>query len=188
MRIDKNQNTNSKKIRVLIASIIVAVLLLGGTLYALMSPRSPFYLGSKIDDNPENTVDYSEPTDTQKQAGEDAKKRFNEEKYPADNSPDESYTNSTSVTITSAQQWSDILSVRVMINAINDMGGCTLKMTHDGRELVKKADTQSMGSYSVCKGFDIVKSELQPGEWTLSVSYSDSTGAKGSVTQKVTVD
>lgn len=187
MRINKNQNTNSKKAKILTVSVIAAALLLGAAAYALVSPSSPFYLGQKNEEKPENTVDYSKPTDDQKQAGNDAKNQFNEDKYPdAEQNPEASKGDSV-VSITSAQQNGEVLSVRAIINGADSTGRCVLNMSLGDKVVSKTVETQSMGSYYACKGFDVPKAELETGEWTFTVNYSDANGSSESTRQKVTI-
>ena len=184
------QNTNKKKIIIVSG---VAALLIAGTAGALFIPSSPFALNKQQEDRPENTPDYNAPTDDQKKAGEKAKEDFINRQDEADknnneNSQDGSGTNNNvNITISSANQNGQTYQLRTIIDGLDDGGTCTLTLSKAGSDPVtQEVGTQVLGSYSVCKGFDISTTNLQKGTWQAKIAYKGSLG-QGSVSQTVDI-
>lgn len=173
------------KRKIIIASLIVVVALGGYTAFAATQNIWPF----PAEERAEN-VDYSEPTDEQRQSGSEASNRAKEE--PADETseykePDEnSETYETDVTITSAGQNGDQLQIRTLINTTS-AGHCTLTLSGGGQTITREADTQALASSSTCMGFDIPRSEVSAGEWIVRIDYRNSS-ATGSAEQTITIE
>lgn len=117
----------------------------------------------------ENDINYRPATTEQKDAGVKAKEEFlNREEITTDNTND-------LITITSANNKNDTLSVRTIINRIDNDGTCVFTLSKEGQNTVKKeAATQAVGSYSVCEGFDIPSNDLMMGDWNAEVQYYSS--------------
>jgi hypothetical protein len=183
MRISRNKNP--KKFYLVI--VLAAVILTGSAAAALFVPTSPLYVYKQQGDNPENTVNYDRPTDEQKEAGDKAKEDFikNHEESKGSENPANQTTN---VTISSLTQQSKMLQIRTMIDAIDNSGKCTVTLSRSGYQSVSQSvDTQSLGSYSVCKGFDIDATSIELGEWNVAVDYNGQS-ASGRAEGKVTIE
>jgi hypothetical protein len=157
MRISENKNVH----RPLIAVALVAALVVG----AFYIYKGGLLSTQQEDLRNENTgtVDYSKPTEEQVKTGNEAKKDF------LDSEPS---TTPSSINITSVTQSGELLQVRTTISSVNSPGRCTLSASRDNKEIYSDdADTQSLGSYSVCKGFDIPLSGLEKGEWSLKITF-----------------
>jgi len=182
------RNKNNKKLYVIIT--VAALILSGGVAAALFIPASPFSLNKSTGDQPENTVNYDDATDEQKEAGDKIKEEFiNNHQDDESTDPDGNIdTKTVGVTITTPVQQSSVLQIRTIIETLDNSGLCTLSLSRIGQEgLVKTAQTQSQGSYSVCKGFDIDTSSLQKGEWMVTVDYKGQNKV-GSATKVVNIE
>ncbi|HEX6416342.1 MAG TPA: hypothetical protein VFZ62_02340 [Candidatus Saccharimonadales bacterium] len=179
------QSSNKKKI--IITSIAIAVLVAAGA--------SAYFLnqGSNQEDRPENTPDYNAPSDEQKNAGAKAKEDFIKRQDEAEKNKDQDGQNGSTgtpvgLTISSAGQNGSTLQIRTIIEALDDNGTCSLELTKTGADVVtQEAGTQILGSYSVCKGFDIPTEGMQKGSWQAKISYKGSNGQSGSAQRAVEV-
>lgn len=185
MRITENKY--SKKTKIIFAAV-TAVILTGGVAGALLLPISPFAI-NKDEIKPENTVDYKESSDDQKQAGYDAKEDFINKHENSSSSPGvddgSSLSDIVTMTISSANQVEQTYQIRTIIEVLDNEGLCVLTLEKSGQEpITQEVGTQILGSYSVCKGFDVPISEK--GEWQLGITYKGSAG-QGSVKQSIGV-
>lgn len=180
------QNKKKRLALIILASIVV----LGAGAFA----AAYFIREASTGDRPENTPDYSAPTDDQKKAGDQAKEDFIEKHYSdeddaSDSSSDDSpASKAVELTITSANQSNSTYQFRTMIQSLDGNGVCTLELTRQGADgIMQQAGTQILGSYSVCKGFDISTSGIQKGNWQVKISYRGSAGEMGVAQREVEV-
>lgn len=180
MKITQNKKNNKRHVATLAVAGFI-LLAFGASVYAL---NSGMFLEDKSSDGGsslpvENKVDYTEPTQDQKGAGIEAKEDFINK-----NNEDAENPGSVSVGITSLQQSGNTLSVRTMVQTL-ESGRCTLSLERSGEDTVRQpaVDTQIIGSYSTCKGFDIPTDGLVKGEWRVLVEYEGaaSSGSDSSV-------
>lgn len=184
MRINKQKITRRNII--IIALAILIVLVAGGAAWAL---TGGFQEGDskKETPKPENTVDYSEATDAQKEAGSRAKEDFINKQDEAIAQPSQSPSANTPLTITSVVQRDDTLQIRIIVDTATPGGACRMKLSREGStSIIQTADTQQMGTYNVCKGFDIPVSGLEKGQWTVSIDYVNGE-SKGVAEKKVDI-
>lgn len=178
MRINKN-----RKIKIYITVAIVALAALAG-----VASYSWFFADKE---NPkENQVSYERPTTEQLSAGSKAKEEFNDRAYNTEESQSASNLNQSSVdvNITSAMIKDSVFSVRSIISTLDSSGTCELTFSKNNIPPVKyTADMQIMGTYSVCRGFDIPIDVLQEGLWNISLEYKGSEGRSGKTNQTVEV-
>lgn len=189
MRITKNKH--NKKTKIFIASF-VGVLLLCGAASALFLPSSPFSINKRIEDRSENSVDYEKPSNDQKEAGEKAKEDFinkHDDTGPGTaTAPSDSSFSTVTMTISSASQSNQNYQIRTIISALDNEGICTLTLSKSGQQpLVQEVGTQVLGSYSVCKGFDVAIGNLAKGQWQLVVAYKGPAG-QGTAKQSIGVE
>ena len=172
----------SKKMIVL---LVVAFLVVAGA-------AGYFIFKDKLFPTTKDSVDYSAPTEQEKQ-GEDT----TEQTFPSDETgtnepttppnPDASTPSSVGVEITAANQNGSTLMVRTLIQAVESGGTCTLKLERSGQKTTTMtAPAQPSSSSTTCQGFNVDVAPLATGEWNLTVEYSSKT-KKGSATQKVTL-
>lgn len=171
MNIEKKKSKLSKK-AVAIASLAVLILVVAGGFVAA------YQLGI-IKSTPEdrgaspvatNQVDYDPPTDEQKQTGIDAKKDFIERTEREDAT---SESGLSSVSITTASQEDSTLRIRTTISS-KATGVCKLTLSKAGQaDIIRDAETQDMGTYSTCKGFDVDTGTMAKGDWKVSVGFSE---------------
>lgn len=185
---------NAKKIRKkkLLIILLAVVLLLGAgaTTYVYGFGGSLFGWSAQSDD-----IDYNEPTEEQRQAGNDAKKETieretsndDEEGKPReDNQSNTNEDENVSVIISAANQNEQTLQIRTLIHTLAE-GTCQLTLTKGDVAVSREADTQQSASSSTCKGFDIPISELSRGTWKLHIQYKND-GASGEASQDITIN
>lgn len=79
------------------------------------------------------------------------------------------------ISITAANQNSNTLQIRSLIEATVSDGTCTLTLTKPGyASLVKTANVHPLASSSTCQGFDIATSELARGIWNINLVFENS--------------
>lgn len=194
MKIKRNKNHSRRTPLLIIAGLVVVALVYVGLAYLNSWP--PFHKAVEDTDSTSavNEVDYTPPTNNQVKAGEQAKKeaetRVNEATVERDkaagNIPESSEPQNIDVLITSANYSGGVLSLRTMISTIDGDGTCTLTLSKSGAsDITQTANTQTMGSYSTCAGFDV--SGLSSGRWQATVKYSGSQNRSGSYQQEVSV-
>lgn len=186
MRINKQKINKQKIAIILILSLIMGSgLALGIT--AFNNNDRPD--SAKTDTTrAENSIDYDDATDKQKEAGIKAKESFIDRYDSGIQSPQDSQPNLSDVvvTITSVSQQDDMLQVRAIIESVTE-GMCRINLSRDGsRPISYSADTQNMGSYSVCQGFDVPLEDLEKGSWDIRIEFENST-SKGSAEKRVEV-
>jgi len=98
-------------------------------------------------------------------------------------------TNKSSINaeITSANQDTSRLRIRILIQTVTSDGSCTLTMQGpDGKTYSATAGVQALPSTSTCKGFDIPLSQLSSGSWTIKLTFSN-TNLTASATKAITI-
>ena len=95
-------------------------------------------------------------------------------------------TPAVTLTITALDQTSTELEVRAEFNKITSQGTCTLSLTSGSQTVTRTANVQPLASVSTCQGFNVPLSNLSPGVWTATVSFSDSTST-ASASKQITI-
>lgn len=178
MKAIKNKHFNRRFIIITISTIVITTLVAGGV-YAYRLQTQPSTQTTSPPSSDSSNINYDKPTDEQQQAGNDAKEN-------AVNNDDTPTT--SDITITSTNQTDGVLRIRTQIGAVDDNGTCTLLMTMaDAADITMTVGTQTLGSYSVCKGFDIPTTDIKKGVWQATVTYS-SGNKTSSATQQIQVE
>lgn len=175
MKINKTKKIN----KFVLVAIAVVVLAVGYLVSAYFVKWYPFQNVGSVghSDRKVNEVSYDQPTDEQQKAGDEAQKQS--ENAPSAYKPIPS-TSPTQLAITSANQQNGVLEIRTTVSTIDESGKCSLSFSKAGSSTIaQEVGIQSMGSYSVCKGFDLQTSGLVKGDWTAVITYS---GASPSAT------
>lgn len=184
MRIRKS--TTSKKKAVTLVVVVLAVA--GLSIFAWFSPDVPFFGIGKSEDGLNNTVDYDGPNAEQQDAGTKIKEDFVDKKYQQDSSEETLVDTPVDMSFSSVSQLSDRLSIRVIIQS-NVMGGtCELTALQGDSVITKVVQTQIIGSYKTCQGFDIPLNELSSGSWKVSVAYIDDSGVRSVIDKQVRIN
>lgn len=179
-----NINKTQTKSRIVILAILGITVV--GCLACLYHFKLwPFTSTENTDrDRPVNSVDYTPPTDSQQDIGNEAKKRFNDRQVQSNNSDPVNPTDTT-VQISSSQINNGTLQVRTVLSVIDESGTCTLRLTKDDSEpTITSASTKAMGSYSTCQGFDIDMSGRPFGIWKVDIEYTG-IGQSGTTTREI---
>ena len=170
-----------KKVKKVVIVVIIAVFFALSSLFVLKS-FGIFTLESsqKKEDRLENTVDYKEPVDDQKEESDRIKNAFDKEHYGNDKGvakPVEG-EDSVGVNITYISQEGSMILIRAAIQSAVP-GKCKLSIFQKESLIdTYSEDTLTQGGYSVCKGFDIDATSLGYGNTTFKVSY-DNNSATG---------
>lgn len=171
----------------------LAAITLGIGAYIYVYAYNGSILGwSKNEPISDSTVNYDPPTQEQKDEGLAAKEAFINKHYSDMGKKDtngntpSAPNKDVSIIISSTSQTSDIAQIRTTIQTTSS-GSCTLAMTiSGGKTVTREAETQNLGSYSTCKGFDIPLSELQAGTWDVTIKYENATES-GTTNQQVEI-
>lgn len=175
MKIKKNK-TRKKKTSLLFI-LLITIALLGILYYAFFVKGGIFGLNQMNSPH----INYAPPTDQQKRAGQQKKEEsiVNDTDDPQKESVDQSSVSdrdNPSITITSTNQNGSLMQIRSMISSITETGSCTLILTNqEGSKVTKESNVQAYPSYSTCKGFDVPITELNPGKWSILLTYVSAT-------------
>lgn len=91
------------------------------------------------------------------------------------------------VTITSANQTSNSLQVRSLIDSMESQGVCTLTVERTGRQpVIQTSNVQVLHSSSTCQGFDVPLYQLTSGTWSITLDFK-STTTSGRATTTITI-
>jgi len=169
----------------IIPSMLLFAAIVTGALYA--TNTYPFE-----DSLDESTINLDEPSNEQKQQGEDTKQDIiDSENNNSDSSSEQNIskeegsssetpsTNKLETIITVLEADEKTLYVRSETQGIYAEGSCTLTLTKSGKTITKNASVQALPQTTTCKGFNIPRSELSSG--TYSVTLKVSAGGKNSV-------
>ena len=156
MKINKSPKNNKKIIYIVLAIFLSVVILSVIGFYYLQNRQK------NADMQQGQNIDYNPPTEDQKQAGEDIKKA---------NQTTISTTFSALITATNVSN--DIVQIRTIINGIvsND-GVCELSLTKNDEVIIRTTNIYALPSSSTCQGFDINRSELSAGTWSILLTVT----------------
>jgi len=96
-------------------------------------------------------------------------------------------TSTTEVNITSVNQSSSDLSVKVLIQTILSGGECTITMKNGARNYTSTVTIQALPSTSTCEGFTIPLNQLSQGTWATTISIK-SGSVVGAASQDIKVE
>lgn len=173
----------TKKNNRLLLVIVLAIILVIGAATAIA-----FAFVHKSEQNPTaepesnnlNNVDYSPPTNEQKEAARDTNSKTDDPTTPPQGAQ-------LPVTFTALNQYDSQLQARVLIGEVIGSGACTLTMEKDGETTIRNtADLQALPSSSTCKGFNVPTSNIAKGTWKVRVTV-ESNGRTGSVEKEVDI-
>jgi hypothetical protein len=142
-------------------------------------------------------IDLQKPTEDQVTAGTSAKEEFSsrsteasQERQAANGSGSTATNqdNTVQTIISSSNVNGNTLSVRSIIQTIDGSGTCNLVFSKSGSQSINNtAGTQTMGSYTTCKGFDIDITGFTKGDWEIKLTYKGSNNQSGYASKMVTL-
>lgn len=154
-----------KTILVIIATLCVAALAYAYFVFSQQDTPQPTDSSQQNKDSQE-TPNTQPPTEEEVKTGEQEKNNAVQEDNPT----------SVALTITALNSDESFFRVRTLINNVVT-GNCRLSMTKGDKTVTRTAAVQSMATSSTCAGFDIPRSELSTGTWSLSIEATTSRGA-----------
>ena len=151
MRITQKNQQKSKRtvaIIVVVSTLVLAsgmaAFLLRDTLFSDQTNSNPVEPSTST-----QSTNLDPATGNQKSAGDKAKEDFINNSENVD-------SGTATISISSTTKNGNIFSIRTIITAVDETGSCTVTLTSPGKDAITQSvGTQSLGSYSVCKGFDI---------------------------------
>ncbi len=179
-------------------AIIVAILIVAGFFaYAYVSKSWPFRSNTdttqQAGDN--QSINYDKPTEQEIKEGQDAKKNIVEEEKPTEpnqSAPDQKQKKTpVDVGISYADVSDGRLEIRAFTNGvIEGTGTCTAAVVFAGapaKRVTKSSQAFIDTSSTLCRPIYIPTSELRPGTWKVTVTFSspDHEGTSDSVEVKV---
>lgn len=155
MKINKKSKKNIKSLIVFI--LILAFLSVGAYfIYQYINSKPKPVNNSGINQK----IDLNPPTVDQVKAGEDIK---------ASNGTTTNSSNLSSL-ITVASVNGNTVQIRAIINgAVSGDGTCLLTLSKGDLSVEKTATTYALPTSSTCQGFDISRSELSTGTWSINI-------------------
>lgn len=151
--------------KLLITITICALAALAGCAYYAFhrqnTPRKPVL---------QNGVNYSPPTESEKQAANDIKDTIVNSQQ---NNQSTDGKTKASVIITDAAQYENTIEVRSFIPNHYEDGTCTITFTHQNLKVQKTAPAYRDASSTICTNPLVGRSEFTAtGEWAVIVSYT----------------
>lgn len=177
----KKQQHTKKKVIIIICTV-VAISAIAVAYFAYRSPSA------KPTTSPatQKPINYTAPTNDEKTAGDQIKKQaLDSQKQASDSTSNTSST--VPLVITSTNQSSGMVYIRVIIQEVTSAGNCTLSMSNGtGGVYTATSQVQSMASSSTCEGFNVPISKLSPGSWDINIKYTNGTSS-GTATGSISI-
>lgn len=161
-----------------VATTIIVLVLIGWLYYAHHYQKWPFQPHASVT-QPENTVNYSKPSDAQTSGGNSIKQQVanqvkNSQSSSGTTNPTANPAPKVTIDITSANKTASFLVVRALIQKITSAGSCVLTMQGpNGASYTSTVGVQALASASTCQGFNIPLSSLSSGQWSMTITFSD---------------
>ena len=182
MKINKKKRFTKNKL--LLATILAMVVVVALITYLYCFKGSLFGMSFKKQTPTTSLINYSPPSEEQKEAGDNVKENVvksdtskpgTSNDQPPAPVPQTSGKSKVNVAIPSSSQNGSNLKISSIISTVTTSGTCTLTLTKSGHNpVVKSAGVQALPSSSTCKGFDISTNELTSGAWQLTLHFENS--------------
>jgi flagellar basal body-associated protein FliL len=170
----------NKKIPKIYIIILIILIVLSGIYVAFAHFNKSWPFIKTTQTNSVNTIDLNPPTKQQTDTGSDIKNTTTK------SDPVSPQTGQVSLSITSVNQNSDTLQIRILIQAVTNSGSCSLTLAKGTSLVSKTAGVQPQSSASTCTGFDVPINELPSGTWQLTVNFKNDT-LNGSTSQTIKI-
>jgi len=174
MSVIKTKNNLSK----LLLGGLAVLLIIGGIVYGIFYYNKP----------PADGVNYSPPTEQEKQSGNEQKER-NIEREKIDNAPkNDGSVKTISLTVTDAAQYGDTVEVRAFSRDVYENGGrCTITFTRGASTVTSQSNAFADASTTQCGALDTARSKFpETGTWSYNLTYT-SASSQGNATGKVEI-
>lgn len=174
----KNSKFKNKKILIVVS--LLAILIACGVAFA-------YYKHTKNTDNPAEQlqpsnqagINLNPPTLEENNSGDERKEQIVEEQNKSKNNSGETKTKQTTVIITDAGQYDNIIEVRSFIPNHYEDGTCTINFQKGSSKVSKSTPAYRDASTTICTNPLFKRSEFpSAGDWQVTVSYK-SPGAVG---------
>lgn len=167
--------------KVIIPIIIVTLALVGGGLYY-------WYLRTN-ESKTTSRINFEPPTKEEKQQAEDNKERIVQKEQEQSTPPPTDGRKTVTPIITSAEPFNGIVEVSGYVPGVFEDGGtCTATFVKGSSQVTKQSKGVKNVSNTQCNGLDAAISELSPGTWTVTLSYSSATAQGSSAGKAVEVN
>jgi len=183
-----HKNKKSNRLIFLTLVIILILVSFGALIYLEKTGKIDLYQKNKeTATTTQNPINYDPPTQEEKTAGDNQKTKIvssNKSNSPSDPKT----TNSASVVVVDASQYTDVIEVRAFVSDHIEDGTCTFTFTKNNLKIVKTEPAYADASTTPCITLDVPKGEFKlSGTWSLVVDYiSKSEGVSG--TNSTTVE
>jgi len=187
MKITNKQKRTKRNYKVLILVLVgLAILLLSYYFISLKLGTWPNET-TKINTSPATQAEIDAGNKSKTDTIENDGKNVTGSDSPAAPIKDESNnTSSTQVDITSVNQSSSNLTVKVLIQTILSTGECTITMKNGALSYTSTVPVQALPSTSTCEGFSIPLNQLSKGAWQSTISVK-SGSIVGSTSKEIQV-
>lgn len=178
---------NKLKTPIILTLVAIVLLVAGSFAYVYAFNGSIFGWSATSEENSSQNIDTNAPSDEEIDAGqgikEDVVNNDQEGKPSQDNTGNAPVL---SASITAANQTSDQLQIRTLIESVVTGGTCTLTVAMGETEINQSANIQALANASTCMGFDVPRSSLSPGTWTITITINTPNG-NVTLTNEVTI-
>jgi hypothetical protein len=169
----------------IITSVVIALLLVGGTVLYIMNDRYPTQ--TPASDQLKQDINYDPPTEEEKKQAEDNKARLTEEDEKRKNQSQPSISNKASVTpeITIAEVSGNFVELGSFVPGIfENNGNCIAKFTRNAHTVTRQVQSVAEGRATYCPLIKIPLNEFpEKGTWQVKVSY-ESAAYSGSSSER----
>lgn len=176
MYIGSNVKIHRKQKKSVAIGFIVAVLVLGAAFsFAYWKNKQPTPDSSDAKETSKHTdIDYSPPTEEQKNGGDSAKKDLASQ-------DDVTANDLLSIEISAFKKSDSKVHVTANINnLVTSEGSCELLVTKDNASKKQQSGIVAVTNYSTCKGFDVTN--LSSGKWQIQVNVTSGSKSGSSIT------
>lgn len=156
--------------------ILLTILLVGAVGFGVQRYFSSRNSVDTPKDEWSDGINYRQPTEEEQKTGDEKKRELSDEGNEAEQNekdkPSHKVKKNTTVLITDAAQYGDMLEVRSFMPHIYQNGTCTLVFSQGSSKITKTAPAYADSSNTVCTNPEIKRSEFSTaGEWKVTVSY-----------------
>lgn len=164
----KNKNRSKKYIIFALVLLLILALVIG---YFVFNDTEN-NVGSEQETSKVNQVDYSPPTDDEKNAVEDQKDSIIENQQTQPSS-----TSEARIVIVDASQYNQDIEVRAFVENIIKDGTCEIKFTSGNNSIIKTVPAYGDASTTPCITLTLPRSEFpNSGNWSVKVTYNSNSG------------
>lgn len=164
----KTNHINTKKRTALIIASSLLVIIVAGISFLFITQA---FNNDSTDETLPQSINIEKPSEEEVTAGQTEKdEAIKQNDEQSNETPDE---NDVKIN-TSFVDNGDDYKITTIIETLTAAGTCELTMSGPNNEKIfRSADVQPVTTYTTCKGFNIKKTDLSPGLWNISVTFSN---------------